>query len=263
MGMRIIARVREEYGNDDDENVDVLNPWANDKSKEADADAEAQKRIMDQRDEEMAGGFLPEGYTVEEPEEHHHRSFFPVVAGSDDEEDGGGFVIEDHDDERANSSTSQAYATPLSILSKSGKDQPSEEDIEMQDGESDAPAAPAPKKRGKPAGSTKNLVSTKAKALGKRTTVEQKATTSKSVGKRKAVVQDSAEDDEESSLSEIESDLSDTEEPPKNATKRGAARRATMPAKTSNTPRKTPKRTAARKSETALRSHYFEHTDDE
>jgi len=263
MGMRIIARVREEYGNDDDGTVDVLNPWANNKSKEADADTEAQKRIMDQRDEEMAGGFLPEGYNVEEPEEHHHRSFFPVARESDDEENGGGFVIEDHDDGRAKPATGQAYATPQSLLSKSGKDQASEEDVDMRDDDSDAAKAPATKKRGRPPGTTNKPISTTAKTLGKRTPAKQKDTTSKSTGKRKTLVQDSAEDDEESFLSEIESNMSDAEEPPKKATKRGASRRATMPVKSSNTPRKTPKRTAARKSETALRSHYFEHTDDE
>jgi xeroderma pigmentosum group C-complementing protein len=46
----------------------------------------------------------------------------------------------------------------------------------------------------------------------------------------------------------------------KNGTK---GRRATMPAKSKESPRKAPKRNAARKSETALRSHYFKHTDDE
>jgi xeroderma pigmentosum group C-complementing protein len=155
MGMRIIARVREEYGDADDESVDVLNPWANRRGKETDADAEAQKRIMDQRDEEMAGGFFPEGFNVEEPEEQHHRSFFPVAPESDDDEDGGGFVVEGHDDERAKPATGQAYATPQSLLSKAGKDQASEEDVEMQDADSGVAEAPAPKKRGRPPGSTK------------------------------------------------------------------------------------------------------------
>ncbi|PMD36052.1 Rad4-domain-containing protein [Hyaloscypha variabilis F] len=262
MGMRIIARVREEYGDADDESVDVLNPWANRRGKEADADAEAQKRIMDQRDEEMAGGFFPEGFNVEEPEEQHHRSFFPVAPESDDDEDGGGFVVEGHDDERAKPATGQAYATPQSLLSKAGKDQASEEDVEMQDADSGVAEAPAPKKRGRPPGSTKSAT-TKPKASAKHTLTKPEASASKSTGKRKAPVRDSAEDDEESSLSEIEIDDSEVEEPPQKATKRGATRRVTMPGKTSDTPRKTPKRSAARKSETALRSHYFEHSDDE
>ncbi|KAE9371312.1 Rad4-domain-containing protein [Stipitochalara longipes BDJ] len=263
MGMRIIARVREEYGDADDENVDVLNPWANKRGKETDADAEAQKRIMDQRDEEMAGGFLPEGFNVEEPEEHHHRPFFPVAPESDDEEDGGGFVVEGHDDEGTKPAIGQAYATPQSFLSKSGKGQASEEDVEMQDADSDVAEAPAPKKRGRPPGPTNKSATTKAKTPAKRTLAKQKTPASRSTVKRKAPPLDSAEDDRESSLSEIEIDVSDTEEPPKKATKRDAARRTTMPAKTSDTLRKTPKRTAARKSETALRSHYFEHSDDE
>jgi xeroderma pigmentosum group C-complementing protein len=270
MGMRIIARVREEYGDVNDDNVDVLNPWTNKRGKEvdadADADAEAQKIIMDQRDEEMAGGFLPDGFNVEEPEEEHHRSFFPVAHEGDDEEGGGGFVVEGHDDECTRPTIGQAYATPQSLLSKSGKGQASEEDVEMQDVDSGEGAdAPAPKKRGRPAGSTNKAAATKAKLPAKRAPVKQKAPASKSAGKRKTTVQDSTEDGEESSLSEIEigDSSSDVEGPPKRGTKRGAGRRAAMPAKTSDTPRKTPRRSAAKKSETALRSHYFEHNDDE
>jgi len=266
MGMRIVARVREEYGDVDDD-VDVLNPWTNKKGPEADADAEAQKRIMDQRDQEMAGGFLPEGFNVEEPEDHH-RSFFPVAHEGDEEEDGGGFVVEGHDDERARPTIRQVYATPQSLLSKSGQGQASEEDVEMQDADSDA-EAPVPKKRGRPTGSAnkpKNSTpaSTKPKLPTKRPAAKAKIS---SAGKRKAAVRDSAEDDDDelSSLSEFDADDSASEvaEPPKKTTKRGAGRRATMPTKTAATPRKTPRRNAARKSETALRSHYFEHSGDE
>jgi len=270
MGMRIIARVREEYGDVDDGNVDVLNPWTNKRGKEvdadADADAEAQKIIMDHRDEEMAGGFLPDGFNVEEPGEEHHRSFFPVPHEGDDEEGGGGFVVEGHDDECTRPTIGQAYATPQSLLSKSGKGQASEEDVEMQDVDSgEGTDAPAPKKRGRPAGSINKAAATKAKLPAKRAPAKQQTPASKSTGKRKAAVQDSAEDGDESSLSVIEIGdySSEVEELPRRGTKRGAGRRAAMPAKTSDIPRKTPRRSAAKKSETALRSHYFEHSDDE
>jgi xeroderma pigmentosum group C-complementing protein len=268
MGMRIVARVREEYGDVNDD-VDVLNPWTNKTGRRTDADSEVQKIIMDQRDEEMAGGFLPEGFNVEEPEEHHHRSFFPV-AHEGDEEDGGGFVVEGHDDERAKPTIGQAYATPQSLFSKSGQGQASEEDVDIQDVRSEN-ESPASKKRGRSAGSANKSVKLSTPARNKaypakRTSAKQKATASKSTGKPKAPVQDSAEDDDDklSSLSEIEiaDSTSEVEEPPKKAKKR-AGRRATLPAKTFDTPRKTPKRNAARKSETALRSHYFEHSDDE
>jgi xeroderma pigmentosum group C-complementing protein len=264
MGMRIVARVREEYGDVDDDNVDVLNPWTNKNAKEDDAEAEAQKRIMDQRDEEMAGGFLPEGFNVEEPEEDHHRSFFPVAHEGDEDEDGGGFVVEDHDDQPARPTIGQAYATPQSLLSKSGKGQASEEDVEMQDAKLDVDAdAPAPKKRGRPVGSTNKSTTTKAKNPVKRIPANQKTPASRSTGGRKILVPDSEEDDYMSSLSDIETGGSEAEELPTKVTKGRAGKRGTMPARTSETPRKTPKRSAARKSETALKSHYFEHSDDE
>jgi xeroderma pigmentosum group C-complementing protein len=49
---------------------------------------------MQEHDEEMAGGFLPEGMDVEEAPQ---ASFFPVRHDSeeDDDDEGGGFVVED------------------------------------------------------------------------------------------------------------------------------------------------------------------------
>jgi xeroderma pigmentosum group C-complementing protein len=270
MGMRIVARVREEYG-DDNNDVDVLNPWMKRKGKEADAETEAQKRIMDERDEEMAGGFLPEGFNVEEPEEHHHRSFFPVAHEADEEEDAGGFVVEGHDEERARPSISQAYATPQSLLSKSGQGQASEEDVNMQDVESEH-KVPAPKKRGRPAGSvnkpkTSTPGSAKSKTPAKRTAAKAKTPASRRAGKAKASIQDSAEEDDDlSSLSEVEIEDSDSAsevEAPKKAAKQGAGRRATMPTKSSEATRTTPRRNAKRESETGVRSRYFVHSDED
>ncbi|KAF8856358.1 Rad4-domain-containing protein [Acephala macrosclerotiorum] len=263
MGLRIIERVKGEYG-DVAGDADTLNPFANTKKRKEDADAEAQRRIMDQRDEEMAGGFLPEGFNVEEAEERH-ASFFPVVQEGDDDDDehGGGFVVEGHDE--PSKPAGLPYATPQSLEpATNGIAQASEEDVDMQDAESEVEAL-APKKRGRPAGSaTKPKAKTPAKRGPK-----LKASTSKTASKRKSTIRDSEQenDDDESPLSDPESDLeSDIEKPPKKApAKRGASRRATLPAKTSTTesPRKTPRRNAAKMSETALRSHYFEHDDDD
>lgn len=268
MGMRIVARVREEYGDVNDD-MDAFNPWTNKKGQGTDAGSEIQKRIMDQRDEEMAGGFLPEGFNVEEPEDDHHRSFFPV-SHEGDEEDVDGFVVEGHDDERARPSIGQAYATPQSLLSKSGQDQASEEDVDMQDARIEN-GAPASKNRGRPAKSANKSfkMSTPASmqaTSAKRIPANQKKPASRSTEKRNAPIQGSASDDDDelSSLSDIETEdsTSEVQEPPKKS-KRRASRRATMLAKTSETPRTMPKRAAARKSETALRSHYFEHGGDD
>ena len=49
----------------------------------------------------------------------------------------------------------------------------------------------------------------------------------------------------------------------KKARPRGGARRATLPARETERTRTTPRRNATRKSEGAVRSRYFEPTDDE
>jgi xeroderma pigmentosum group C-complementing protein len=239
-----------------------------------DADVEAQKRIIDQHDEDMAGGFLPGGSDAEEPDDHRREAFFPTAHEEDeDDNQGGGFLVEGHD-EPGGPKMGQAYATPQSLefATKGGTAPISEED---------APApAPAPKKRGRPPGSANKKTKAAAKTPVKRAAPEKKLPARKD-GRTKAAkaethVEDSEQDDDDvSSLSSLppsdESDSdadSDVEKQPKKApTKRApaqkAGRRATLPAKPAEMPRQTPRRQAARKSETALKSHYFEHDEDE
>ncbi|TVY83096.1 DNA repair protein rhp42 [Lachnellula suecica] len=271
MGMRIVERMREEYGDDaGGDEVDALNPWTNKKKeKEADKDVEAQRRIMDQRDEDNAGGFFPEGYEEEEPDSHQQSGFFPVAHDDDDDNNGGGFIVEGHDEEPSKPSIGQAYATPQSLQSN-GKsaaknvsdDEPEDEEMEYVSPEPEI-KPPAPKRRGRPSGSSNKILKstknakTKAKTPAKRTATQQKTPASKSTSKRKP---QEGDEEDSSSLSEPESKSEDEDSEPV-APKKG--RRATMPAKSSATPRKTPKRGAARKSETALRSHYFAHSEDE
>ena len=274
MGMRIIERVREEYGDDVGDEADVLNPWTNKKGKEVDKDLEAQRRIMEQRDEDMAGGFLPEGHDEEEVELHHSESFFPVAHEDDDE--GGGFVIEGHEEAStaapSKATHGQAYPTPQSLQSNSKfADTPQSEEEDLMDVDSEIEEAPAPKMRGRPSGSTKKSnnstpASIKAKTPPKRSATQKNTPAPKITRKRSRQIADSEQEDvdEESSLSDLESeDLeSEVQEPPLKATRGGGGRRVTMPAKITESSRKIPKRNAARKSETALKSHYFEHSDD-
>jgi xeroderma pigmentosum group C-complementing protein len=271
MVLRIVEQVKEKYGDIAEDG----NAWTNHRAKQADMDAEAQKRIMDQRDEEMAGGFLPEGFDAEGPESHHGRHFFPGTHDHDEEDEAGGLVVEGHED-RLKPTFGQAYPTPQSLQSapKSGTTHTSVEDVEMEDSEEEDSTidVPAPKKRGRPSGSankstkakTSMQASTKGKAPAKRRPVQQKTPAS---GKRKIQIQDS-EDEEDSPLSELESEVSEPEseieEGSMTTTKNGTkGRRATLPAKSMENSLKAPKRNAARKSETALKSHYFKHTDDE
>ncbi|KAI1767260.1 Rad4-domain-containing protein, partial [Hypoxylon sp. FL1150] len=82
MGLRIADRFRQEYGHLD-KSMEV---FGHDNT--ADKDFEA----MRERDEDMAGGFLPEGYEEEEAAEvekpRQTSGFFPVADEDDDSDDG-------------------------------------------------------------------------------------------------------------------------------------------------------------------------------
>lgn len=96
MGLRVLKRMRDEYGHDGQGDDPLPN-----KSAKGDANhgrqSMEQGHVMQPSNEEMAGGFVPDGH--DEEERDHHTSFFPVVRHDDDAgEDGGGFVVEDHHD---------------------------------------------------------------------------------------------------------------------------------------------------------------------
>ncbi|KAL1843083.1 hypothetical protein VTJ49DRAFT_3218 [Mycothermus thermophilus] len=91
MGLRIVERIRLEYGQVD-EGVDVFGRGGGGLPAERENQGE---------DEDMAGGFLPEGCEEEGEEQaaHVRSGFFPVV-DEDDEEDGGEDALEvDHGEE--------------------------------------------------------------------------------------------------------------------------------------------------------------------
>lgn len=92
MGLRIVERIRQEYG-EIGENVSVFAHSKGASSKDHTNVTSAAQ------DEDMAGGFLPEGYEEvheEEDQQQQASSFFPV---GDDEDDGGddtGLTVEHH-----------------------------------------------------------------------------------------------------------------------------------------------------------------------
>lgn len=106
-GLRIVERIRQDYGHVDD-SVPVFqkhtalkgknNTYDEDETKELDADA------MRMRDEEMAGGFFPDGHDEEEVEPKRFTSgFFPVVDEGDEDENMDDALLVDHGvDEQAN-----------------------------------------------------------------------------------------------------------------------------------------------------------------
>ena len=89
MGMRIVERIRQDYGEIDD-SVSVFGHHKGLAVGDASRSAQA-------TDHDMAGGFLPEGYEEEDAggPAQHTSNFFPV--GDEDEAgDDGGLIMEDH-----------------------------------------------------------------------------------------------------------------------------------------------------------------------
>jgi len=269
MGMRIIERVREEYGDLAEGEIDVLNPWTNTQAKEDQQAVEAQKRIMDQRDEDMAGGFLPEGYEIEEPQQSRPASFYPVAHEDEgDDEGGGGFVVEGQDEPtKAKASDSNAtlqsvYPDKTSIDTDEPRDKPiiprTTPQVEVLAKKNQEKASPSTKKNATP----KSLISTKTKAK----TPAKRSAKAIVGGKRKLEIQATDDEDEDDiSLAKSQSDPESdgaVDLPRKPLQNNSARNPAILPKAAGPSNRRTPKRNAARKSETALRSHYFEHNDE-
>ncbi|ESZ90582.1 putative DNA repair protein rhp42 [Sclerotinia borealis F-4128] len=195
MSLRIIERMTEEYGSHGEGEVDLVNPFSNKNKKwtqnDEDSNVEEQAMGMQQKDEDIAGGFFPEGYVEEELEGHHPTSFFPVVASQEDGDGdgddgggGGGFIVEDEDEnrEKANgirgltSTTITSTSPPFQFIGNgngndefdteingtSDEDEDSESDEEMhitkskiEKSKTQTPApASTSRGRGRPAGSS-------------------------------------------------------------------------------------------------------------
>lgn len=255
MGLRIVERVREEYGDSLGDQVDAINPWTNRKSINAPKDDDQAWKTMQQRDEDMAGGFFPEGHNEEEGEDHHHSSsFFPVINEDDDEEHGGGFIMEGHDEKRGSLSISHDIPTTQEYPSehKNGGVPDSEEaGVRNKVVEQELVEIQIRNNKKTPAGKPRTA----------KNAAKPKST--KPTSKRKRRIPDSEDEDEQSSsLPELVSDEADSDEGAGKAQIKGQKRTTTTSSPVTNA-RKTPKRNAARKSETALKSHYFEHTSDD
>ncbi|GKT45376.1 DNA repair protein rhp42 [Colletotrichum spaethianum] len=102
-GLRIVERIRQDYGHVDD-SVPVFQKGAAKAAKDTyrEEEEEEPSRIdvetMRMRDEEMAGGFFPEGHEEEEVEQPQRftSGFFPVVDDGDEDQDMDGALVVDH-----------------------------------------------------------------------------------------------------------------------------------------------------------------------
>jgi xeroderma pigmentosum group C-complementing protein len=268
-GLRIIERFVAVHGDDGGHVADKINPFVNrNATAPSDQAVEQDHKSIAQLDEDLAGGFFQDGYDEEEVEQPFLK-YFPGTHDADDTADGGGFLVDDHED--LPDPVNQPEAIPYTFLSNQRTMDGGgfEEDEEMEDREAIETPKPV-KKRGRPAAVSTTKSATKARAVATpkapSSARQSRASTFKPAKKRNSRVENS-EDGEDSPLSEAESgqDSEEEEQPPKKVAKRAPTKRTSKvtPASASNTVvRRTPRRTAAKKSETALRSHYFDHGDD-
>jgi len=229
MGMRIIEKVREEYGDELDDKPDEVNPWTS--KKDRNAEEEARRRIMAERDEEMAGGFLPEGYHVEE-DERRKPGFFPVAKHDDD--DGGGFVVEEHDE---HSTTSHSNGKVAIAHPTMNEEEPADAGIDADDLQKASPVSSIlPVEDRPPRGLTKgSKVKTPAKTP-LRTTTKKETPATKGKRKQKLSVQDSydeADDDESSDIEESEAEIMPKKSTRKSSTRATVQKTATPPGRRS------------------------------
>ncbi|KAF6842606.1 rad4 family protein [Colletotrichum musicola] len=105
-GLRIVERIRQDYGHVDD-SVPVFQKHGANRHTRDTRDKEESSKLaesMQAREEEMAGGFFPDGHDEEEVEPKRFTSgFFPVVDEEDEDADMGDALVVDHgEDQRSN-----------------------------------------------------------------------------------------------------------------------------------------------------------------
>ncbi|EHL01553.1 putative DNA repair protein rhp42 [Glarea lozoyensis 74030] len=154
-GLRLIKDFVAVHGEDGGHEVDEINPWTNRKTTAAEDKAiEKNRESMVHREEDLAGGFFPEGHHEEEVDQSSLR-FFPGSQNPDESTGGGGFFVDEPEDPAE--LNSEAYATPHSLDSASRAPVQAEvQRDEKMDGRSDSDT-PLPevkkvgaKKRGRP-----------------------------------------------------------------------------------------------------------------
>ncbi|KAH8809005.1 Rad4 transglutaminase-like domain-containing protein [Xylogone sp. PMI_703] len=264
MGLRIVERVRGEYGDATEDQVDAINPWTNKNTHRGPGKENDNKwKAMQGEDTDMAGGFFPEGHDEEEVDQGHlSSSFFPVVNDNDDDDDGsgGGFVVEGHDDDSTKPITKQANTTPQSAELSSANILG---DTQKGSDEFLTSTLATTSKLRKTAMEVQIRGRNKLPA-SKSTTIKMIAA-DKAIAKRRRRIPDTDEEDEEqsSSLSDLTTRESGSEMEAENWQTEGRQQKPIITEQPTTNSRRTPKRAAARKSETALKSHYFRHSSDD
>ncbi|KAI9839193.1 MAG: hypothetical protein M1819_003186 [Sarea resinae] len=310
MGLRIVERVKEEYGGDADAHMmDELNPFTNknkltDKSKghskgEDGPRHSAKAREHDPMDEDMAGGFLPDGEDViAEPGTAQDRDDYLMEGGfvpeneddiwsnadgltsEHDEEQAGGFLIEEDEESPAKkkprSSRVQPH-TPMSLQSMHRKERLVDARIGSDDSDDSEPGAGG-KSCSDSVLNEAEVSRSQTRSEGRRWSKQPQVKGSISNNKRaqpkrsrkaKTISTSTDETVNSSSLSDLDSSpepfpFEGEDKHMESASEGAKGERLVGERGATQRPRAAPKRRAARKSEMAVRSHYFaENSDDQ
>ena len=170
MGLRIIKRIQEEYPEDAVKDNNVLSSWGvrGGGNVGPDEDDTIQGAI-DAHDEDMAGGFFPEGddeeevpqgtffptrhdtddvgggdFIIEEEKEVAPQTFFPT-RHDDDEDASGGFIVEKTSASAARLSTSATPTCPMPLSMPAAAVHQADDGVDMDGGSADKLAEEPPK----------------------------------------------------------------------------------------------------------------------
>ena len=232
MGLRIVERVRDEYGEEGGETREEFNPFTNKNKQKSDrmghqnadlAGGDRDGAKDEDGDEMMAGGFLPDG-----------------AAYSDT---GGGFLPDGYDENELVESSGKAHDLEINaeIDPKRGHIAPSST--------TSTPSEQYP--------SAAEDFPCLTNHISKATTKDKKLRTPKAQPKkpsRKSLKKADTGDEDDPDLEEQPSQNIESK-----SKRKGASKRRSLPASTPA--RRAPKRAAAQQSEKSVRSRYFEHSD--
>ena len=262
-GLQILSRMEESYGQDANSHVpDELNPWTNRKldasRKEQGRATEANGFVSTKEDKEAAGGFFRDGEELEET-------------------GGGGFIVDDDfargnllDNEKPSLNEERGPVSLQTAHQNYVDDKQALESREDDNGDEEIDKNDAPKSNG-----TKKLPKAAARASLRN---EEK---SRSRGKAKRKSRAAAEQGYRSSSDEEQMDINppasgdeknadfDVEvaiqqhPSPSSSSSRSKSKANSNRQSANSSVRKAPRRVAARKSQEAVRSHYFEHSSDD
>lgn len=282
LGLRVIERVKEEYGEGKDGLDDVVNPFAR-KKREGEVGNTFERRFGDEfEDEEGEGGFLKEdekdpgpggffppgqeedpgeGGFIREEDEHSGGGGF-LRDGEDNAVEGGGFIIEGHDSKEIPTTSQDYHAAgdvqdaPFSLQSAHHHfSKANAEETPYDEGEENESNSPPPKKR-----ATRGNTRGRGRGRGR----ARAAATTSTRGRRKTSevdgLNETANDSNDlpSAPSESNSPVSSAPDVGDESESESGAKHTQIRDVSEEVPRRTPRRAAARKSATAVKSHYFD-----